>query len=81
MLFDRADGVITVCEMKFSEKEYAIDKVYARELRSKIEVFRRVTATRKAVFLAIVTTAGLRANEYQAELVQNEVKLQALFAP
>lgn len=81
MLFDRADGVITVCEMKFSEKEYAIDKAYARELRSKIEVFRRVTATRKAVFLAIVTTAGLRANEYQAELVQNDVKLQALFAP
>ena len=63
MLFDRADGVITVCEMKFSEKEYAIDKAYARELRSKIEVFRRVTATRKAVFLALVTTAGLRANE------------------
>lgn len=81
MLFDRADGVITVCEMKFSEKEYAIDKAYARELRSKIEVFRRVTATRKAVFLAIVTTAGLRANEYQAELVQNEVELPALFEP
>jgi hypothetical protein len=81
LLFDRADGVITVCEMKFSEKEFVIDKAYARDLRSKLEVFRRVTATRKAVFLAIVTTAGLRPNEYQAELVQNVVELQALFAP
>src|ERR1035437_1216149 len=50
---------------------------YARDPRSKLEVLRRVTATRKAVFLAIVTTAGLRPNEYQAELVQNVVELQS----
>jgi len=81
LLFDRVDGVISVCEMKFCEHEFTIDKAYAREIRSKLEVFRRVTATRKAVFLAIVSTYGLKANEYQAELVQNVVPLTALFAP
>ena len=81
LLFDRADGVISVCEMKFSEHEFVIDKAYARELRSKLEVFRRVTGTRKALFLVMVSVHGLKANEYQAELVHNVVPLAALFAP
>ena len=81
LLFDRADGVISVCEMKFSEHEFVIDKAYAREIRSKLEVFRRVTGTRKALFLVMVSAHGLKANEYQAELVQNVVPLEALFEP
>ncbi len=79
LLFDRADGVITVCEMKFSEDVFVIDKAYARELRSKLQVFRRVTAPRKLIFLAMVTVHGLKSNEYQAELVQNAVSIAALF--
>jgi len=67
--------------MKFSEHEFVIDKAYAREIRSKLEVFRRVTGTRKALFLVMVSAHGLKANEYQAELVQNVVPLEALFAP
>jgi hypothetical protein len=81
LLLDRADGVISVCEMKFSEHEFFIDKAYAQEIRSKLEVFRRVTRTRKALFLVMVSAHGLKENEYQAELVQNVVPLAALFAP
>ncbi len=81
LLFDRADGVISVCEMKFCDDEFVVDKEYARELRSKLDVFRRVSGTRKSVFLAIVTVCGVRANDYRAELVQNVVTLAALFEP
>lgn len=81
LLFDRSDGVVSVCEMKFSEEEFVIDKAYARELRTKLEVFRRATGTRKAVFLVLVTTYGIKPNQYQAELVQNLVTATALFVP
>jgi len=80
LLFDRADGVISVCEMKFSDQEFVINKAYAGELRTKLAVFRSTVGVRKTVFLVIVTVHGLKQNEYKTELVQNVVPLSALFA-
>jgi uncharacterized protein len=80
LLIDRQDGVINVCEMKFSTNEFAIDKKYARELREKLATFGRVTGTKKATFLTMVTTQGVKANEFSEELVQNSVRVDALFA-
>ena len=79
LLIDRRDGVINLCEMKFSEGEFVIDKKYAGELRNKVQTFRRVTGTRKALFLTMVTTYGVKRNDYQIELVQNSVMADALF--
>jgi hypothetical protein len=79
LLIDRKDGVINVCEMKFSEGEFCIDKAYARDLRNKLGVFRRVTGTRKSLFLTLVTTFGISDNTYQAELVQNSLTAESLF--
>jgi uncharacterized protein len=72
--------VINVCEMKFSTHEFAIDKKYARELREKLATFGRVTGMKKATFITMVTTRGVKANEYSEELVQNSVRADALFA-
>jgi uncharacterized protein len=79
LLIDRRDGVINVCEMKFSENEFIIDKKYAAELRTKMEVFRRVSKTRKSLFLTLVTSFGIKANSYSEELVQNSITADALF--
>jgi hypothetical protein len=79
LVIDRRDGVINLCEMKFGEDEFVIDKKYAGDLRNKVQTFRRVTSTRKALFLTLVTTYGVKANEYQAELVQNSITADALF--
>ncbi|MBL8739513.1 MAG: hypothetical protein JNK04_00420, partial [Myxococcales bacterium] len=64
LVIDRADQSINLCEMKFAESEFVLDKAYARELEEKREVFRRVTRTRKSVFLTLVTTYGLRRSEH-----------------
>jgi len=80
LLIDRQDGVINVCEMKFSTNEFTIDKKYAGELRTKLATFGRVTGTKKAAFLTMITTQGVKANEFSEELVQNSVKVDALFA-
>lgn len=78
MLIDRRDRVITLCEMKFSVTDYIIDKDYNEKIRNKIEAFRHVTNTRKAIQIAFVTTYGVRQNKYSG-VVQGQVTLDDLF--
>ncbi len=47
LIIDRRDRVIDICEMKFSENEFSIDKEYAENLRNKMDVFRIVTGTKR----------------------------------
>jgi len=50
-------------------------------LRERAETFRRVTGTRKSLFLTFVTARGLAPGDYVTELVVNEVSAAALFEP
>ena len=78
LLIDRADRIINLCEIKFWSGEYVITKSYAEELRRKIQSFQQELKTRKAVHLVMVTTYGLKRNEY-FNMVQNEVTMEDLF--
>ena len=80
LVIDRRDHVINIFEMKFSLNRFAITKDYHEKLRNKIAHFKEGTKTRKSVFLTFVTTYGLEKNKYYG-IVQNEIKLDALFAP
>ncbi len=79
LLIDRRDDVINICEAKFTDSEFVIDKRYAAELRRKLAIFRQVTQTRKSVLLTMITTFGVKSNRYSADLVSNELTLEALF--
>lgn len=79
LIIDRRDQVINLCEMKFSINNFAIDSKYAEELRNKIGVFTAETKTRKSVFITMVTTYGLQVNSNSVGLVQNDIKMDALF--
>lgn len=79
LLIDRADATISLCEMKFSEGPFTIDKAYAAELRRKREVFRRETGTRKNVSITFVTTFGVADNAHAKELVSASVTVEELF--
>jgi uncharacterized protein len=81
LLIDRADATINLCEMKFSEAEFVVDKRYAAELRSKRDAFRRTTASKKTLLLTMVTTYGVRENAHRDELIAASVEMGALFAP
>ncbi|NUO01649.1 MAG: ATP-binding protein [Saprospiraceae bacterium] len=80
LLIDRRDHVINLCEIKFSGEPFIITKAYAEQLRNKIAVFKSETATRKAVWLAMITTFGLKKNEYSGSLVQHELDMNCLFS-
>jgi hypothetical protein len=79
LLIDRADGVISVCELKFVDGEFVITKKYANELRSKTAAFRAATRTRKAIQLVLVTPYGVAKNAHADELVDRSVTIEALF--
>jgi len=79
LLFDRADGVINLCELKYSQDVFQVDKRYAEELKEKILIFEKNTRTRKDVFLTLVTTHGLKRNAWSEDLVHHVVTMDALF--
>jgi len=79
LLIDRNDRVINICEMKFSTSRYTITKAYAEKLRKKRLVFQEETETRKTLFLTLITTYGIKENEYARQLVNDEVTMDALF--
>ena len=78
LVIDRKDGIVNLCEIKFSQTQFAIDKSYEENLRKKIAVFKDETKTRKAVHLLMITTFGLQKNKYFS-IAQREVVLDDLF--
>ena len=79
LLLDRADNVINICEMKFTQGRFSIDKATMQKLEDKAEVFRAVSKTSKAIHLTMVTANGLVRNAY-ANQIQSEITLDDLFA-
>lgn len=81
LLIDRSDNCISLCEMKFADAEFVINKAYADALRSRRDTFRNRTRTRKTLFLVMVTTHGTSENRYCAELVDQQLTMDTLFLP
>ena len=79
LLFDRDDGVNTLCELKYSTQRFKVSRSYARELQDKITVFEEQTRTAKDVQLALITTRGLQPNSWSADLVDAVVTVDRLF--
>ncbi|MCP4751953.1 MAG: ATPase [Proteobacteria bacterium] len=79
LLIDRIDNSIHVCEIKFSNNAFSIDKSYARNLDRKMRVFEEKTGIKKQIFLSMITTTGLKKGLYSEELVHSEVTLNDLF--
>ncbi len=79
LLLDRADHCINLCEMKFSAGEFAIEKKYAGELDSKIQVFKEQTKTKKTIFPTMITTYGTKQNIYYTGRIVSEITMEDLF--
>lgn len=79
MLLDRSDDVITLCEMKHWREPFVVDAKYARLIEERTATFRRVTHTRKAIQHVLVSTYGLKSNNY-SHIFQHQVTLDSLFA-
>ena len=78
LLIDRKDGVINICEMKYLQSPFTIDKKYDQELQNKRMVFVGETVTRSAIHITMITTYGVSDKGHRAS-IQSEVTLDDLF--
>ena len=78
MLIDRKDGVINLCEMKFSREAYELSSEELGRMQRRRRVFKDETGTRKAVHLTMVVSPELRRNSCSNDL-QSVVCLDDLF--
>lgn len=68
LLIDRSDKTISVCEMKYSDSEYVIDKKYDQYVQERLNIFKAVTKTSKSLQLVYVTPHGLYNNMYARKI-------------
>ena len=78
LLIARRDGVINLCEMKYSSHPFTISKQYDQILQRKRMTFLAETQTRRAIHITMITTYGLTNKGHRAS-VQSEVTLDDLF--
>lgn len=79
MVIDRGDQIVTLCEMKFTDEPYSINKSTAEKLKEKISCLKKSMKKRKGIYVAMVTSYPLKQNEYSINLVQNNILLDDLF--
>ena len=79
LLFDRQDGVVSLCEIKYSQDAFKIDKEYARNLKNKEEIYQKVTKTKKQIFISMISPFGVRAGIYKDDLIDSSVTLNDFF--
>lgn len=78
LVIDRSDNVVNVIEIKFSNNEYTISKDYDIKLRNKINEFKESTKTKKAIWLVMLTTFGLKNSPHNG-LVQRSLTSDIFF--
>lgn len=79
LLIDRSDKTINLCEIKYSDSPYLIDKKYIENLRNKAALFRQLTKTRKGIAMTMITSSGLMKNSYAMNNIHSEVTADDLF--
>ena len=78
LLLDRRDGIINLCEMKYSSAPYELDGEEVSKLAKRVSQFIKQTGTRKAVSPVLVAAAGVKRNIYSGN-VNFVVTLDDLF--
>ncbi|MBR2067789.1 MAG: AAA family ATPase [Solobacterium sp.] len=79
LIIDRNDNVMNLCEMKYSQDAYSMDKAYAVIIRQRTELFRKTQKTKKDLRSTFITLYGVKKNKY-SDIVMNEIILDDLFA-
>jgi hypothetical protein len=78
LVIERRDGVINLCEMKYTTHPYTIGADEADALERKKGVFITETGSRSAVHITMITTYGLERKGYFG-VAQSEVTMGDLF--
>ena len=74
----RNDRVVNLCEMKFYNGLFEIDKEYDLTLRNRLNLLQEHLKKRQAIHITLITTFGIKQNKYSG-IVQQNLTLDDLF--
>ncbi len=78
LVIDRADGIVTICEMKYSKDDYTLSEKEYRNIVRRMETFQKETGHKGGVQVSLVTTYGLHENMY-SEISPVPITMKELF--
>lgn len=80
LILDRDDGVINLCEIKFTREPFIVTSDYYNQVLAKSGRFIRDNKPSKSVRQVLISANGVKRNEYSDEF-QTVISLDSLFAP
>ncbi len=78
LVLSRADKVIHLCEIKFSEGTFIVTKEYERHLRERMDLFRQVTHVRSSLLQTFITVEGLAPGSHTS-FIHSQITGKQLF--
>lgn len=79
LVFDRNDGVINLCEIKYSKTPYIMDKADLQNLLNKAAVYQQICKPNKLIFISLITSFGLKHSDNLEKVIASSATLEDLF--
>lgn len=78
LVISRKDGVINLCEMKYTNEDYSIDEEEYGKIQNRLTQFQKETVTKDAIHVTLICGNGFKRNKYSG-IAQNIVVGDDLF--
>ncbi|NOQ71791.1 MAG: AAA family ATPase [Crocinitomix sp.] len=79
LVVDRDDKTVNLCEIKYYGDEYELDASDLKKLRNRETQFRESKESKKGLKTAVITTWGVKQNQYSNAIVRKIVTMKSLF--
>ena len=79
LVVDRDDNIVNLCEIKYYSDDYELNASDLQKLRNRETQFRAIKDPKKGLKTAVVTTWGVKHNQYSKAIVRNVVTMKNLF--
>ncbi|SFR81619.1 AAA family ATPase [[Clostridium] aminophilum] len=78
LIISRKDGVINLCEMKFTNAEYSLDEDEYKKIQNRIDSFQNESDAKGAIHVTLICGNGFKYNKY-SNIAQNIITGEDLF--
>lgn len=78
IIIERADKIVNVCEVKYSQDEYLLDKEEYEKISRRRSTFIQETGLRHTPWITMITTEGIVRGKY-TDMIQSQIRLDDLF--
>ena len=78
LIISRKDGVINLCEMKYTSNEYSLDATEYEKIQNRMAQFQKETGCKEAIHITLICGNGYKQSKYSG-IVQNLILGDDLF--